>query len=78
MDSSRLRRRLVEVSRMRVLNGPAPVAAASSRAASTSRTAGSGGKPWEPNQSQMERSSAPGRSTTSARSTPRPARPTCW
>ena len=78
MDSSRLRRNEVAVSSTAVDIAPPPAALRSSRASRTTRTCSSGGKPCEPNHSQMARSSWPGSRTTSARSTPRPARPTCW
>ena len=42
------------------------------------RTSGSGGKASDAKYLQMSRSSWPGSSTTSARSTARPARPICW
>ena len=45
---------------------------------SVARTWRSGGKASEAKYAQMSRSSRPGSSTTSARSTPRPARPICW
>ena len=78
MDSRRARRSEVRVSSAGVGMGPPPAACRAAIPSRTARTSFSGGKPWEPNHSQMERSSLPGRRTTSARSTPRPARPTCW
>ena len=78
MDSNRVRRNEVTVSSTAVDIGPAPDSRCLSSPARTVRTWSSGGKPWEPNHSQMARSSSPGSRTTSARSTPRPARPTCW
>ncbi|CPU65496.1 Uncharacterised protein [Mycobacteroides abscessus] len=48
------------------------------RASRVARTWSCGGNAVDANHSQMRRSSSPGRSTTTAESTPRPARPTCW